>query len=206
MDFLTNQEKFWAGEFGDEYIGRNSLVPENLAAFMAKWNRIVPCMSVVPSSILEVGSNIGLNLRTLRDIFPKSELSGVEINSKAAKQLSDWGQAEVYNQSIFDFSSNNQYDLVFTSGVLIHINPDQLASVYKKMYSLSRRYIIIIEYYNPTPIEVSYRGHAERLYKRDFAGEMMDMYPGLTLNGYGFMYHRDPLFDFADLTWFVLEK
>ena len=91
-------------------------------------------------------------------------------------------------------------------GVLIHINPDELQTVYEKLYESSNKYILISEYYNPTPVEVSYRGNLNRLFKRDFAGEMMDKYPDLKLVDYGFRYHRDNMFPMDDSTWFILEK
>ena len=52
-------------------------------------------------------------------------------------------------------------------------------------------FIGLVEYYNPTPVEVEYRGHVQKLFKRDFAGEMLDRFPDLTLVHYGFAYHRD---------------
>jgi spore coat polysaccharide biosynthesis protein SpsF len=91
-------------------------------------------------------------------------------------------------------------------GVLIHINPDALEQVYEKLYQAALKYICIIEYYNSTPVEVSYRGHSNRLFKRDFAGEVLDKYPDLKLVNYGFVYHRDNNFPPDDLTWFLLEK
>jgi pseudaminic acid biosynthesis-associated methylase len=81
-----------------------------------------------------------------------------------------------------------------------------LPEVYQKLYETSSRYICIAEYYNPTPMELNYRGHAEKMYKRDFAGEVLDIYPDLELVDYGFVYHRDPVFEQGDITWFLLEK
>ena len=97
-------------------------------------------------------------------------------------------------------------DLVLIKGVLIHINPDMLSQVYQNLYRLSKRYICIAEYYNPSTVSVPYRGHRDRLFKRDFAGEMMDKYQDLRLVNYGFVYHRDLNFPLDDLTWFLLEK
>jgi pseudaminic acid biosynthesis-associated methylase len=91
-------------------------------------------------------------------------------------------------------------------GVLIHINPDMLESVYAKLYDSSNKYILIAEYYNPTPVSISYRGHNDRLFKRDFAGEMLDKYNDLRLTDYGFLYHRDNYFLQDDINWFLLEK
>ena len=51
-----------------------------------------------------------------------------------------------------------------------------------------------------------YRGHEDRLFKRDFAGEMMKKFNDLKLVDYGFVYHADCNFPQDDVTWFVLEK
>ena len=113
---------------------------------------------------------------------------------------------EIFEASILAWSPTSTVDLALIKGVLIHIAPDQLAAVYEKLYQVSRRYILIAEYYNPTPVSIPYRGHADRLFKRDFAGEMLDRYPALELVDYGFVYHRDPLFPQDDMTWFLLQR
>lgn len=64
---------------------------------------------------------------------------------------------------------------------------------------------MVCEYYNPTPISINYRGHTDRLFKRDFCGEILDRYPSLQLIDYGFVYHRDPGFPQDDITWFLME-
>jgi spore coat polysaccharide biosynthesis protein SpsF len=51
-----------------------------------------------------------------------------------------------FHSSIFDFESQESYDLTWTKGVLIHINPERLIEVYEKLYSYSKRYIFIAEY------------------------------------------------------------
>jgi spore coat polysaccharide biosynthesis protein SpsF len=100
----------------------------------------------------------------------------------------------------------SKYDFALIKGVLIHINPDYLGKVYDMLYSSTSCYICIAEYYNPKPVEVTYRGHEGKLFKRDFAGEMMDKFPDLKLLDYGFVYHRDYHFPQDDTTWFLLEK
>ncbi|MFM6157881.1 MAG: pseudaminic acid biosynthesis-associated methylase, partial [Sphaerospermopsis kisseleviana] len=67
-------------------------------------------------------------------------------------------------------------------------------------------YLLIAEYYNPSPVAIPYRGHADRLFKRDFAGEVLDQHPELRLVDYGFVYRRDPNFPQDDITWFLIEK
>ena len=202
--FQTEQEAFWAGEFGDEYICRNPSDKE-MGARLALFSKIMSRTDGVKSAI-EFGANIGNNLKVLRQIFPSMELAAIEINDRAAAVLEKWGKSQVYHQSILEFNPDRQHDFVFISGVLIHINPDMLQRVYDRLYAASRRYICLIEYYNPTPVEVSYRGHSGRLFKRDFAGELLERFDGLKLVDYGFIYHRDSNFPLDDLTWFLLEK
>ena len=206
-EFKTEQETFWAGAFGDEYVDRNKnehLVSGNIALFA----KILACTGNV-RSVFEFGANIGLNLIAIKHLLPNALLSAVEINKKAAAELKKvLKEAVVYHKSFLDFSLDTppHTDFVLIKGVLIHINPDMLPQVYQSLYSLSKRYICIVEYYNPTPVSVSYRGHEDRLFKRDFAGEMMDKYQDLRLVDYGFVYHRDSNFPLDDLTWFLLEK
>lgn len=204
-DFVTPQEEFWAGDFGSEYIGRNDsqqLLASNLNFFtkaLKQAGRI--------SSGIEFGANIGMNLRALQLLYPGIDLHGIEINPDAAKQLrANIGQDNVHEGSIFNYPVNEQVDLSLIKGVLIHINPDMLPVVYEKLYNASRRFVLVCEYYNPSPVAISYRGHADRLFKRDFAGEMMDRYPDLKLVDYGFAYRRDPAFPQDDITWFLMEK
>lgn len=203
-DYETEQERFWAGEFGDAYIERNRK-PELLAAKTALFGRILSSGGAV-RSVLELGANVGLNLAALRGLLPSAEFAAVEINRKAAEELRTFGWLTAYETSVLEFQAPAAYDFVLTSGLLIHIEPQRLADVYRAMHAASRRYICLIEYYNPAPVEIPYRGEREKLFKRDFAGELLDAYPDLRLRGYGFQYHRDANFPMDDVTWFLLEK
>jgi hypothetical protein len=98
------------------------------------------------------------------------------------------------------------YDLALIVGVLIHINPDALPAVYDNLYAASGRYILVAEYYSPNPVSVLYRGHTDRLFKRDFAGEMLDRFSDLKLFDYGFCYRWNPNFPLDHITRFLLEK
>ena len=207
--YKTEQEEFWSGEFGDEYINRNSsdyLLASNIALFS---DIIKNCDSKI-NDVIEFGCNIGMNLKALKNLCPTLKCAGVEINSKAAAILKQDAQFEnnidVYEESILDFETDKQYDLSMIKGVLIHINPSELKSVYRKLYNASKKYMIICEYYNPTPMEVLYRGNKGKLFKRDFAGEFLDMFPDVSLVNYGFVYHRDNVFPQDDITWFLLKK
>jgi pseudaminic acid biosynthesis-associated methylase len=200
----TPQEQLWAGEFGNDYIARNrdiALVDSNRALF----DKILSRTQGVTSAI-EFGANIGNNLHAILDLFPETELHSVEINATAAAEIQAWGGATVEVASLLDFEPTRQWDLSFTKGVLIHLPPDALPGVYDKLVAASARYVMVCEYYSPTPVEVTYRGHEHALFKRDFAGEIMDAHPELRLVDYGFTYHRDPQHPLDDSTWFLMEK
>jgi spore coat polysaccharide biosynthesis protein SpsF len=205
ISYKTEQEAFWAGDFGTEYIGRNKssqLLASNLHFFsqaLRSSGRIASCV--------EFGANIGMNLRALQLLYPAIEARGVEINAEAARQLAELvGPDQVFNGSIFDYPAHEPVDLALIKGVLIHINPEMLSATYRKLYEASRRYVLVCEYYNPAPVAIPYRGHSDRLFKRDFAGEMLELFPDLRLVDYGFAYHRDPAFPQDDITWFLMEK
>jgi len=205
MNFKTEQEKFWTGDFGDEYIGRNiseEYLASNLNFFSKAFNQLGR-----PSNLIEFGANVGMNLRAIKLLCPEIDLFGIEINKKAAEELAKFvGEDKVFNGSIFDFESTQKYDVSLIKGVLIHINPEMLPVVYNKLYNTSNKYILICEYYNPSPVTINYRGHNDRLFKRDFAGEMLEKYSDLKLIDYGFCYKRDKAFPQDDVTWFLLEK
>lgn len=205
MKFETEQEVFWAGEFGDEYIARNQsaeYLASNLSFFSKTFQQVGK-----PASLIEFGANVGMNLRAIKLLFPNIGLHGIEINQKASEILGQLiGKENVFNGSIFDFETNNKFDVCLIKGVLIHINPEMLSRVYEKLYSISSRYILICEYYNTSPVTINYRGHNDRLFKRDFAGEMLAKYNDLKLVDYGFCYKGDRAFPQDDITWFLLEK
>ena len=90
--------------------------------------------------------------------------------------------------------------------VLIHVNPKTLKKVYEKIYRSSKKYVCIIEYFNPTPVKVKYRGHHNKLFKRDFCKEIMDIFPNLKLVDYGFVYKYDTKYPCDNINWFLLKK
>ncbi len=203
--FKTPQEEFWAGSFGTDYIYRNDS-KELLASNLSFFSKALKQAGKI-SSCLEFGANIGMNLRALKLLFPDMKQAGIEINADAAQILGEGiGRESVFSGSIFDYPVKDIYDLVLIKGVLIHINPDMLNAVYEKLYEASGKYILLSEYYNPSPVSISYRGHSDRLFKRDFAGELMEKYTDLDLVDYGFVYRRDKSFPQDDVTWFLMKK
>lgn len=197
----TPQETMWRSSFGDQYTQRS---PGDVEANKAFFSRIFHWPQQFGfQSIVELGAGEGNNLRALHALYPQAELAAVEINAYAAGRLPDC--VELHIGSILEWEPERTWDLAFTKGVMIHINPEHLPMAYEALYRASQRWVLIAEYYNPTPVEVEYRGHKDLLFKRDFAGEMLDRYDDLILRDYGFVYHGDR-HPQDDLTWFLLEK
>ena len=197
----TLQEKFWEGNFGNKYIQRN----QNSKGIYTIVRDLIK-NKVTINSALELGANVGINLDALKKVYPKAKMHGVEINKAAC----DIGKKKhkYYNKSAYNFKTKKKFDLVFSSGVLIHQNPKNLKKFYQKLYSLSRNYIYIAEYFNPTPVEIDYRNNKKLLFKRDFAKEFWETYPKIELLDYGFHWKEDPLLKNScdNENWFLFKK
>ena len=201
---LNEQEKFWLGKFGNQYVNRN--FKKNRVSNRKYFFKKVLKKQKSIKSILEFGCNQGLNLKALHLANSKNKLSGVDINYNAIKKLNKCGKYKYYFVSATKFTSKNKYDLTFCKGLLIHVNPNQLHQVYKNLYKYSKKFILIAEYYSPQPTKIKYRGHNNKLFKRDFAGEMLKKYKNLKLVDYGFHYHGDKNGEGDDDNWFLLKK
>ena len=196
------QTLFWEGEFGTEYTQRNSIDYMDRTKF---WNQILT-LAPEAKSFCELGTNSGTNLKAINHIKPALSLTGVEANESAFQKMKETGFINAVHCPIQDFTPVQKFDLVFTCGVLIHINPDDLPSIYKKMYEWSDKYILINEYFNPVPTTISYRGNSERLFKRDFASEFLEANNNKPqLVDYGFLWKKvEPAWD--NTTWWLFKK
>jgi len=203
--YKTEQEKFWQGNFGENYIFRNKanqLIKNNFFFFKKIFSK-----SLKINSLIEFGPNIGLNIKALTKLFKLKFITAVEINKNACLELNNIKNLNVINDSIINFSSKKKYDLVIVKGLLIHINPNKLKKVYETIYRscTNSGLILIAEYYNPYPQMIIYRGKKNKLFKRDFAGEFISLFKKTKIIKYGFAYHGDK-YPQDDLNWFLIKK
>ena len=199
-------EQLWEGEYGNNYTDRSRLGKKEVTSRRGNLEKCLLKADKISSS-LEIGSNIGYNEIALRELFPEIEMEVIEVNKHAADECKKIPKVKVNNCSLFDYELSRQFDLSLVHGILIYIEDEELHKAYELLYKSSKRYILIIEYYNPTPLCVN-NNNPERatFVKRDFAGEMMDLYKDLQLLDYGFIYHRDGYYPMDDFNWFLLEK
>lgn len=214
---MNEQEAFWVGAQGDLYIERNGAV--DVASRVSFWNRVFAWDEPgAPRSVIEFGANIGLNLQAIRAIHSALEITqpdlwAVEINARACDQLraahigcSQMSMLDCYRAGSVPALADAR-DLAFTMGVLIHVAAEDLHKAYSVLAAASRRYVLMAEYYCPTPREIAYRGERNRCWARDFAGEFLDYHEGkFSLVDYGFVYRRDPHAPLDDITWFLMER
>ena len=141
--FYSDQEKFWAGDFGDSYVERNKsdkLLASNLNFFCKALNSATSI-----ENCIEFGANVGMNIEAIKKLFPDLDFSAVEINKKASKILSNVIPKEnIFETSIIDFFSNKKWDLVLIKGVLIHINPDLLEKFMKYLKKLQKSIYLLL--------------------------------------------------------------
>jgi pseudaminic acid biosynthesis-associated methylase len=193
----TPQEALWRGQFGDEYIGRSQPDDQVMAARINYWSRILKgTEGDPPRSILEVGSNIGLNLRAIRKLT-SADIYAVEPNALARETLVKDGVAPA-DRVMEGVASrialpDASVDLAFTNGVLIHIHPDDLLASCREIHRVAKRYIVCSEYFADSA-----------LFKRDFGGFWLDNFPDLVLLDYGFAWKRVTGLD--NPTWWLFAK
>lgn len=186
----TKQVDFWSGNFGKEYTDRNSLNYEMLNQLYLHYFGLTrrqmndTFLDHLPrtAKILEVGCNTGIQLQALEQNGFKN-LYGIELQSYAAGCAKNHAlNIKILQGSGFEIPfRDNAFDLVFTSGVLIHIAPGNLERIIREIHRCSSRYIWGFEYYASTPTEINYRGHQNVLWKADFASIFQEVCPELRL-------------------------
>lgn len=190
MTRVTEQMEQWAGVFGREYTDRNDWSLEDVDAFYLKNYGITRTMMNrqflmgMPTSmrILEVGCNVGNQLLLLKKMG-FINLYGIELQDYAVeKAKSRTAQINIIKGAACDIPfKDNYFDMVFTSGLLIHISPADVHMVLEEIFRCTREYIWGFEYYADLCTEINYRGNKNLLWKNDFAKLYLDLFKNLEL-------------------------
>lgn len=188
----TPQMENWAGEFGKDYTDRNPITIEQLNALYVqnlgitrdKINELF-FKDLQVGSVLEVGSNVGVQLISLHDKLGLRNLYGVEIQNYAvdkSKELTKGKDIHNITGSALNLPfKDKSFDLVMTNGVLIHISPEDINKVMEEMHRCAKKYIFGYEYFAEDYMGVDYRGNKNLLWKTNFAKLFLDKFPDLSL-------------------------
>ena len=184
-----NLEDRWKGGFGDAYTERNrpaeEVIAQTAAALAGIWQHMTP----PPGTVLEVGANAGRNIHALQRITT-ARLQAVEPNPTARKELSEVLDA-VHDATAGALPfADDSMDLVFTSGVLIHIPNDALGQALDEIHRVAHGWVLSIEYFSPTPQTIDYRGQGDMLFKRDYGSLWLDRFDDLEHVANGFQWRR----------------
>lgn len=198
----------WSGEFGDRYTERNAASTDVVRGRTAVWAEVFRRMvGDMPKSALEIGPNLGLNLRGIRALSDM-ELWGIEPNPVARQRLVEDGVLPA-DKVIEGFGhsiplADKSVDMAFTSGVLIHVDPSLLEQTLREIHRVSAKYVFCTEYFSPKAETIPYRGETDLLFKNDFGSLYLDLFPDLVLVDYGFFWRRTTVMD--DTTWWLFRK
>lgn len=186
----TDQIQSWADEFGEQYTNRNTLSVEQLDALYLRNHNLsrtqlnLRFLRDLPhdSRVLEVGCNSGNQLLALQRMGYQN-LSGIEVQSYALDRARTRLQgANLLQASVLDIPfADGYFDLVFTSGVLIHVAPRDLKTALGEIHRCSASHVWGFEYYAARMTPVNYRGRQNLLWKGDYAQIYRDCFPDLEL-------------------------
>jgi len=186
----TKQAQFWKGDFGKEYTDRNTMLFDEWERWhieMYGESRIMINERFLSgldrnSKILEVGCNTGGQLAGLKKMGFEN-LYGIDLQSYAVEKAKQFtSNINIIQGSGFDIPfKDNYFDLVFTNGVLIHINPSDLFQCTSEIVRCSNKYIWGFEYYSDSVKQISYRGNEDYLWKADYATIYVENFPELRL-------------------------
>jgi pseudaminic acid biosynthesis-associated methylase len=194
-------EQLWAGEFGDNYVERNIRAEEGRRDF---WRAQLDKLGV--RSALEIGCNVGGNLRWIAEGLGTENVAGIDINQRALEILREHApgiDVRIAAARELPFE-DGAFELAFTMGVLIHQPPEHLDEVMSEIVRCSSRYVLCGEYYAEELTEVSYRGQEGALFKLDYGARYQQRFPDLSLVDKGFLPRSEGVWD--DVTYWVFEK
>lgn len=197
-DEARRLEALWSGRFGDEYVERNFDDGSGRTPF---WQHVLSVIE--PQSVLEVGCNVGGNLRSLAGLLGPENVAGVDVNEAALAALTE---AEPLIRTVLTPArslpfEDSAFDLVFTTGVLIHQPPESLPLVIDEIVRCAARFVVCGEYFAESAEALAYRGETGALFRGDFGSLYTDR--GLEVLERGFL-PRDGVWD--DLTYWILAK
>ena len=172
---MTKQLGYWKGQSGKEWFDRTKIDPESR---VEAFKKMIGDLDI--GSVLEVGCGLGYNLEAVFKVGGY-DVHGVDPNEHAIRLASS-----KYGNQFFSFGdcfnlpfSENTFDLVFTSGVLMHVTSGDLLRAVENLNRVAKKYVLVIEYYAEKETMIPYHGQTDILFKRDYGS----LLPNLVKSG-----------------------
>jgi SAM-dependent methyltransferase len=152
---MSKLDALWAGKIGSDYARQTiGVAPSGVDAHwwpMLKRSRVAidrRILSDIPrtASILEVGCGVG-NMMACLSEQGFVDIEGCDINADAVEACQARGFGAVKSSATALPYANGAFDLVYTSALLIHIDPAELATVQREIARVSRRWVYGYEYF-----------------------------------------------------------
>lgn len=180
---IEDTQEFWENEFGDAYHKRNRVDWRQRVTF---WSHILELTGA--RSVWEWGCGPGWNLTAIQSAASRTkrwfrvgedrpdeyqviqwpvQVYGTECNESAI-QL-----ARVAGLDVNEWMPNedDKFELACTVGALIHVPPDDVQDLMRKIVDASSDYVLAVEYDAQKESMVNYRGHDNKLWCRPY-GQM----------------------------------
>lgn len=179
MSSRPRQIEKWDGEFGRRYIERHPTTVEGFDQLREEqYGEGTTQTGLMEQSlghldrdarVLEVGSNIGIQLRILRNLGFEN-LYGVDVQEYAVRRCRrEAPELDVVVGNAFDLPfEDDQFDLAFTNETLITIHPEYVDDAIDEVVRVADRYVWGLEFYADEYTEIEWRGEDEMLWKTDF--------------------------------------
>lgn len=101
-------------------------------------------------SVLDVGCGRGRLASMLADVLPKAAYTGLDIGEAQVQATAAVRpDGAIYLSPIQDWGAGRYFDLVLCSEVLMHIPPNEIEAVAKKLLKMATKYVCLIEWTEP---------------------------------------------------------
>jgi SAM-dependent methyltransferase len=147
----TAHDKFWAGivEYHEHLPApEQDPVAKRVSDWLAR-----DVLGRAGESFLELGCGAGRNLIALHEVDEGFALAGIDVNEPALAHARRFlPSAEIESGSLYELGRKPEgsVDVVFTSGVLMHVPHDRVTGVVLEMHRIARRAVVHFELHGPS--------------------------------------------------------
>ena len=175
-----NPKKYWEKR-GKTYMSEQAIKakdPINKKHQVIVKSKFVECLKNIEfNTVFEFGCGFGLMAKLILDNFNIKEYVGIDISlgqiNNAKKQGFD--KAKFYHSAILDFSTEQKFDLVFGTGVLMHVPTKQIIPTFQKLASFSKKHIMNMDSYESNLTKKLARHCFNHNYKEIYTKQGLDV-------------------------------